>query len=96
MKSLENQLRTKTSLPPINAPSIVPRAPVQLTTQLITTTHRYVPIELEPFGERDLKFNILNSFINKICSRHDIVEIFLKWALNTNQSINQSTCSANC
>jgi len=27
-------------------------------------------------------------FICKICSRHDIAEILLKLALNTNQSIN--------
>ena len=31
-----------------------------------------------------LKFN------NKICSRHDIAEILLMLALNTDQSINQS------
>ena len=30
-------------------------------------------------------------FNNKICSHHDIAEILLRLALNTNQSINQST-----
>jgi hypothetical protein len=28
------------------------------------------------------------SLVNEICSRHDIAEILLKLALNTNQSIN--------
>ena len=32
----------------------------------------------------------MSKLINKTCSRHDIAEILLKLALNTNQSINQS------
>ena len=36
----------------------------------------------------------LQSCNNKICSRHDIVEILLMLTLNTNQSINQLTLSA--
>ena len=31
----------------------------------------------------------MDKFNNKICSHHDIAEILLKLALNTNQSINQ-------
>jgi hypothetical protein len=34
----------------------------------------------------------VSKFNNKICSRHDIAEILLKLALNTNQSINQALC----
>jgi hypothetical protein len=30
------------------------------------------------------------SNIYTICSSHDIADVLLKWALNTNQSINQS------
>jgi hypothetical protein len=32
----------------------------------------------------------VSKFNNKMCSGHDIAEILLKLALNTNQSINQS------
>jgi len=32
----------------------------------------------------------VSKFNNKICSRHDVAELLLKLALNTNQSINQS------
>ena len=40
----------------------------------------------------DVTFLISLSY-NKICSHHDIAEILLKLALNTNQSINQSIIS---